>query len=209
MPPSIRKAARSKRPYVEEPAARAADRSRNANLIDVTDLLRDGPFTFAAHLAKLVPLGGETDFMRLSWEEIARRAKAFSEEWKDAHYEKGETQSFYNDFFEIFGIRRRQVAIYEKQVQSIAQNQVRGRAPAGQIAALRRWLPLAAQALTSARRQFALSYSPQTMTHRSRLFPTAGSPFPRAPRAFPPSRASVTFVTFRDRLGAHFDPRFP
>ena len=48
--------------------------------------------------------------MRLGWDEIARRAKAFSEEWKDAHYEKGETQSFYNDFFEVFGIRRRTVA---------------------------------------------------------------------------------------------------
>jgi hypothetical protein len=57
--------------------------------------------------------------MRLGWDEIKRRAKAFSDEWKDAHYEKGETQSFYNDFFEIFGIRRRQVAVYEKQVQAI------------------------------------------------------------------------------------------
>lgn len=57
--------------------------------------------------------------MRLGWDEIRRRAKAFSEDWKDAHYEKGETQSFYNDFFEIFGIKRRQVAVYEKQVQSI------------------------------------------------------------------------------------------
>ena len=57
--------------------------------------------------------------MRLGWDEIKRRAKAFSEDWKNAHYEKGETHSFYNDFFEIFGIRRRQVAVYEKQVQAI------------------------------------------------------------------------------------------
>lgn len=57
--------------------------------------------------------------MRLGWDEIKRRAKAFSEEWKDAHYEKGETHSFYNDFFEIFGIKRRQVAVYEKQVQAL------------------------------------------------------------------------------------------
>lgn len=57
--------------------------------------------------------------MRLGWDEIRRRAKAFSEDWKDAHYEKGETHSFYKDFFEIFGIKRRQVAVYEKQVQSI------------------------------------------------------------------------------------------
>ena len=55
--------------------------------------------------------------MRLSWDEIKRRAKAFSEEWRDAHYEKGETQSFYNDFFEIFGIKRRTVADYERRVK--------------------------------------------------------------------------------------------
>lgn len=55
--------------------------------------------------------------MRLSWDEIKRRAKAFSEEWHDAHYEKGETQSFYNDFFDIFGIKRRTVAVYEQRVK--------------------------------------------------------------------------------------------
>ena len=56
--------------------------------------------------------------MRLGWDEIKRRAKAFSEDWKDAHYEKGETQTFYNEFFEkIFGINRRQVAIYEQRVR--------------------------------------------------------------------------------------------
>ncbi len=61
--------------------------------------------------------------MRLGWDEIARRAKAFSEEWKDAHYEKGETQSFYNDFFEIFGIKRRQVADYERRVKLLGTKQ--------------------------------------------------------------------------------------
>ncbi|MEQ1539655.1 MAG: type IIL restriction-modification enzyme MmeI [Sphingorhabdus sp.] len=55
--------------------------------------------------------------MRLGWDEIKRRAKAFSDEWADAHYEKGETQSFYNDFFEIFGVKRRQVATYEQRVK--------------------------------------------------------------------------------------------
>lgn len=61
--------------------------------------------------------------MRLGWDEIARRAKAFSEEWSDAHYEKGETQSFYNDFFEIFGIKRRQVADYERRVKLLGTKQ--------------------------------------------------------------------------------------
>jgi hypothetical protein len=55
--------------------------------------------------------------MRLGWDEIRRRAKTFSEEWKDAHYERGQTQTFYNEFFEIFGIKRKQVAIYEQRVK--------------------------------------------------------------------------------------------
>lgn len=61
--------------------------------------------------------------MRLGWDEIKRRAKAFSEEWKDARYEKGETQSFYNDFFQIFGIKRRSVADYERRVQLLNNKQ--------------------------------------------------------------------------------------
>ena len=40
--------------------------------------------------------------MRLSWNEVRARAACFAEEWRDAAYEKGETQSFYNDFFQIF-----------------------------------------------------------------------------------------------------------
>jgi len=45
----------------------------------------------------------------LSWNEIRTRAAAFAKEWQDAACEKGETQSFYNDFFDIFGVRRRTV----------------------------------------------------------------------------------------------------
>lgn len=55
--------------------------------------------------------------MRLGWDEIKRRARAFSKEWRHAHYEKGETQSFYNDFFDIFGVKRRRVATYEQRVR--------------------------------------------------------------------------------------------
>ena len=59
--------------------------------------------------------------MRLGWDEIKRRAKTFSEEWKDAHYEKGDTQTFYNEFFELFGIKRKQVAIYEQRVKLLSK----------------------------------------------------------------------------------------
>ncbi len=57
--------------------------------------------------------------MRLSWNEIKLRADAFSEDWKDAAYEKGETQSFYNDFFEIFGKKRREVSRFEEHVKKL------------------------------------------------------------------------------------------
>lgn len=58
--------------------------------------------------------------MALTWLEIKGRAKAFAEEWKNAHYEKGETQTFYNEFFGIFGLRRKQVAAYEQRVKLLS-----------------------------------------------------------------------------------------
>ena len=57
--------------------------------------------------------------MRLSWSEIRVRAAAFAREWADASYEKGETQSFYNDFFSVFGVRRRDVARFEERVDRL------------------------------------------------------------------------------------------
>lgn len=57
--------------------------------------------------------------MRLSWNEIRARAAVFAKEWAAAHYEKGEAQSFYNDFFEVFGVRRRSVARYEEHVKKL------------------------------------------------------------------------------------------
>ena len=57
--------------------------------------------------------------MRLSWNEIRVRASSFAKEWRDAAYEKGETQSFYNDFFEVFDVRRRSVARYEEHVAKL------------------------------------------------------------------------------------------
>ncbi len=57
--------------------------------------------------------------MRLSWNEVRARAAAFAEDWKDAAYEKGETQSFYNAFFDVFGVQRRSVARYEAHVAKL------------------------------------------------------------------------------------------
>ena len=55
--------------------------------------------------------------MRLSWNEIRVRAANFANDWRDARYENGETQSFYNELFEVFGIKRRRVASFEEPVK--------------------------------------------------------------------------------------------
>jgi hypothetical protein len=53
----------------------------------------------------------------LSWNEIKSRAIGFSKKWEDETSERAEAQSFWNDFFAIFGVERRRVAIFEKQVK--------------------------------------------------------------------------------------------
>lgn len=57
--------------------------------------------------------------MRLSWNEIRARAAQFSQEWKNERYERAETQSFYNDLFEVFGVQRRRVASFEEPVKGL------------------------------------------------------------------------------------------
>lgn len=57
--------------------------------------------------------------MRLQWSEIRARAAEFAERHKGDHYEKGETQTFYNEFFDCFGVSRRQVAAYEQRVRNL------------------------------------------------------------------------------------------
>lgn len=55
--------------------------------------------------------------LRLDWNDIRARAAKFAEDWKDAHYERGETQTFYNEFFELFGVTRRRLASFEYGVK--------------------------------------------------------------------------------------------
>ena len=55
--------------------------------------------------------------MPLSWNEIKSRALLFIQEWKDEVREEAETKSFWDDFFNLFGISRPRVASYELQVQ--------------------------------------------------------------------------------------------
>ncbi|RYZ27606.1 MAG: class I SAM-dependent DNA methyltransferase [Chitinophagaceae bacterium] len=57
--------------------------------------------------------------MPLSWNEIKSRALAFSKEWEAEVSEDAEAKSFWDDFFNVFGISRRRVATFEQQVKKI------------------------------------------------------------------------------------------
>ena len=58
--------------------------------------------------------------MPLSWNEIRHRAIAFSKEWRGETREAAERQSFWNDFFNVFGVRRRTVATFEEPVRKLS-----------------------------------------------------------------------------------------
>lgn len=60
---------------------------------------------------------------RLSHLEMYTRASKFKDEFKDSKYEKGETQLFYREFFNIFGISVRSVAVFEKIVKGKGNSQ--------------------------------------------------------------------------------------
>jgi hypothetical protein len=57
--------------------------------------------------------------MPLSWNEIKSRALAFSKEWENENSEDAEAKSFWDDFFNVFGISRRRVATFEQQVKKV------------------------------------------------------------------------------------------
>lgn len=57
--------------------------------------------------------------MPLPWSEITVRASKFAEEWKDAKSEQADKQTFWNEFFEIFGTQRKSVAMYEEAVKKL------------------------------------------------------------------------------------------
>ncbi len=61
--------------------------------------------------------------MPLSWNEIKSRAVTFTNEWKDDLSEDAEAKSFWDDFFNVFGISRRRVATFEQQVKKIDDKQ--------------------------------------------------------------------------------------
>lgn len=58
--------------------------------------------------------------MPISWNEIRHNAIRFAHEWVGAKRETAEKQTFWNEFFDVFGIRRRVVASFEEPVRNLA-----------------------------------------------------------------------------------------
>ena len=57
--------------------------------------------------------------MPLLWSDIRANAQRFAKEWADATSERAEAQTFWNEFFAVFGVQRRRVAVYEKTVSRL------------------------------------------------------------------------------------------
>ncbi len=58
----------------------------------------------------------------LSWSEVRDRAIRFSHRWAGPRSERADKQTFWNEFFEAFGIRRASVASFEANVRNLRGN---------------------------------------------------------------------------------------
>ena len=58
--------------------------------------------------------------MPISWNEIRHNAIKFSREWSGVKSESAEKQTFWNECFQVFGIKRRVVASFEEAVKKIS-----------------------------------------------------------------------------------------
>lgn len=61
--------------------------------------------------------------MPLSWNEIKSRSLAFSKTWEHECSEDAEAKSFWDGFFDVFGISRKRVASFEEPVKKLGNKQ--------------------------------------------------------------------------------------
>ncbi len=68
--------------------------------------------------------------MPLSLNEIRNRAQRFAKEWQNVESERAEAQTFWNEFFDVFGIKRQRIAVFEKRVSTLPSH---GKGRSGRI----------------------------------------------------------------------------
>jgi hypothetical protein len=59
----------------------------------------------------------------ISLNEIRKRSRSFSHEWKREYNEDAEAKSFWDGFFDVFGVSRRRVASFESPVKKLGGSQ--------------------------------------------------------------------------------------
>lgn len=60
--------------------------------------------------------------MPLSWNEIRSNAVTFSKEWAGESREQAEAKTFWDEFFRVFGLKRRNLASFEEPVKNLGGN---------------------------------------------------------------------------------------
>ena len=58
--------------------------------------------------------------MPAAWNQIRPAAASFARDWADAEKENAEAQTFWNEFFAVFGVKRRVVAAFEAPVKDLS-----------------------------------------------------------------------------------------
>ena len=58
--------------------------------------------------------------MPISWNEIRANAMRFARDWVGARSESAEKQTFWNEFFAVFGVSRRTVGSFEERVRNLS-----------------------------------------------------------------------------------------
>ena len=60
----------------------------------------------------------------LTWNDIRASANRFVNEWRGETRERAEKDSFWNDFFGVFGVSRRRVAVFEQLAQRLSTGRI-------------------------------------------------------------------------------------
>ncbi len=60
--------------------------------------------------------------MPISWNEIRHNAHTFTKDWLDETSEDKEAKTFWDEFFDVFGIKRRTIASFEEPVKKLSGN---------------------------------------------------------------------------------------
>lgn len=68
----------------------------------------------------LHPFWREEEAVLLTWNEIRLRAAAFTAEWRGETRESAERQSFWNDWFNVFGVSRRRHVTFERRASRLS-----------------------------------------------------------------------------------------